>query len=171
VNANPQYGGWRTLPQGFTLLEILVVVMLIGISITVVGLSLGRDHDRVAELEARRFAALLEHLRDESVLSGRSYAILVDEPTRSYRFLAAGSGWKPVTGDDILRDRMLPDFLKLRLDLPAGSSESDAGLVVVEALGDITPFVLTVSGDDQDFRVTLDAAQNLVVRGHARDTG
>ena len=148
-----------------------MVVLLIGISVTVVGLSLERDHDRVAELEARRFLALLEHLRDESVLSGRSYAVSVDELARRYRFLAAGQGWEPVTGDDLLRTRELPEFLTLRLDLPLGAEGASGRLVVVQALGDITPFILTVGGDDRDYLVTLDESRNLVMRERDRETG
>ena len=161
----------KSRQRGFTLLEIMVVLVLIGISVTIIGLSLERDRDQVAELEARRFARLLEYLRDESVLSGRTYAVEVDEQAGSYRFLEAGETWTPVSRDDLLRQRLLPEYLSLRLDLPEGGGPQSSQLLVVQALGDVTPFVLTVVGDDYDYTVSLDLSQNLVVQHRARAAG
>ena len=64
---------------GFTLLEIMVVVVLIALTVTLVGMNLGRDTDQIAQLEATRFARLLSQVRDESVLTGKSYAIELNE--------------------------------------------------------------------------------------------
>ena len=156
---------------GFTLLEIMVVVVLIGITVTLVALSFNRDVDRVAQLEAERFAALLDLVRDESILSGQTFAIEVDEAERTYRFLRADGKWVPVTGDSLLRPRTLPEFLNLRLDLPERSAKRAEPRVVVQALGDVMPFVLTIIGERSDYRVTIDSGQNLTIKKHDHETG
>ncbi len=156
---------------GFSLLEMMVVVALIGLSITIVSLSLDRDVDRVAELEARRFAALVAHVRDESILTGRSYGVRVDEHDRSYEFLVPGASPRPVERDDLLRKRRLPEYLNVRLDLPERPATDTPPMVLIQAIGDITPFVLTITGDKSDFQVSVDPAQNLKVEPRAHDAG
>ena len=63
------------LQSGFTLLEIMVVVVLISLTVTLVSINLDRDLDQIAHREAVRFARLLEHVREESILTGKVYAI------------------------------------------------------------------------------------------------
>jgi len=155
--------------KGFTLLEIMVVVILISITVTLVSINLDRDLDQVAHQEALRFAKLLEHVREESILTGKSYAIEIDENKKSYRFMESADGWKPVTGDDLLRKRLFPEFLLVKFDALQGASESDGGRVVVQGLGDVTPFQLVVSGDNFLHVVKLDDAFNVIVDRVDRD--
>lgn len=150
------------LQQGFTLLEIMVVVALIVLTVSLVGINLGRDLDQVAELEARRFARLVEHVRDESVLSGRVYAIEVDEAQKSYQFLITDGEWKSVTRDDVLRQRHFPDYLSIHFEVPEQAIAS-RGLLVVQGLGEITPFRLAVAGEKYWHVVSLDDALNVRV--------
>jgi general secretion pathway protein H len=154
---------------GFTLLEIMVVVVLIALTVSLVSLNLDRDIDRVAHHEALRFAKLVEHLREESILTGKSYAVEVNEERRSYRFLETEEKWVPVKNDDLLRRRYFPEYLSVRFDTLQGQSEDDNGLLVVEGLGNVTPFQLVVSGDDFLHVVKLDDAYNVIVDQVARD--
>lgn len=148
----------------------MVVVVLIGVTVTVISLSFSRDVDQVAELEAQRFAALLELVRDESILSGQTYAVEVDEAERSYHFLTAGDKWTPVAKDTVLRPRRLPEYLRIRLDLLERVKGGDNSRVVVQALGDVTPFTLTIVGEHRDYIVTMGPAQNLVIEKREHET-
>lgn len=154
---------------GFTLLEIMVVVVLIAISVTFAVVSLDRDTDDIAELEARRFARLIEHARDESILSGRPYAVQIDPAKRSYTFLEYGEEWKQVKNDDVFRRRELPEDVDMTFE--TSSDHGAGGLLVIEGLGVITPFVLTVRGDTRTYEVSVDAAQNVVVTRETDATG
>lgn len=156
---------------GFTLLEMMVVVVLIALSVTIITLSLERDIDNVAEHEARRFAALIEYLRDESILSGRTYAVEVDELTGSYRFLTPGENWQPVERDYVLRARSVPEYLKLRFQLLEGAADESTSLLVVQGSGEISPFEFAVVGEDADFVVSVDAALNMLVERRAHEPG
>lgn len=157
--------------QGFSLLEIMVVVVLIALTVTLVELNLNRDLDRVAQLEARRFAKLVEHARDESVLSGKVYAVEVDERRKSYLFLESPSRWTPVRGDDILRERYFPEYLSVRFDLLQSAGEAGRKLLILAGTGDMTPFQLVVTGDRFLHMVKLDDAANLMVDRVERDAG
>ena len=149
--------------HGFTLLEIMVVVILIALTVSLVGVNLGRDLDQVAELEAYRFARLVEHARDESILSGKVYAIEVDEKRKTYQFFEASQQWLPVTKDDILRPRHFPEYLPVRFDLLQRRETGQRELLVVQGIGEITPFRLTVEGDKFLHVVRLDESLNIKV--------
>lgn len=159
----------QTRQAGFTLLEIMVVVLLITLTVTLVSLNLDRDLDQVAHLEAQRFAKLVEHVREESILTGRIFAIEVDESKKSYRFMESGEEWEPVKGDDILRIRLFPEYLSVKFDALQGGDGDDRGLLIVQSLGDVTPFQLVVYGDDYLHVVKLDDSFNVIVHQVARD--
>jgi general secretion pathway protein H len=164
-----QYSSLNIRQRGFTLLEIMVVVLLIGISIAVIALNLERDIDQVAEQEARRFAALVEHLRDESILTGRLYGVEIDEPESRYRFLIFDKKWLPVEQDDSFRPRVIPDYLTIQFN--AGQDQDGNTLVVVDALGEIQPFFLTIIGRDFEYVVNLNANQNVEVERKPHEAG
>jgi hypothetical protein len=147
----------------------MVVVLLIGVSITLIALNLERDIDQVAEQEARRFASLVEHLRDESILTGRLHGIEIDEPERRYTFLRFDKDWSPVTQDDSFRPRVIPDYLHIQFD--TGQEQTDKPLVIVDALGEIQPFFLTIIGQDFEYVVNLNSNQNVAVERKPHEEG
>lgn len=169
INPNPQCSNQAIIQRGFTLLEIMVVVLLIGVSVTVIVVNLERDIDQVAEQEARRFATLVEHLRDESILTGRLHGIEIDEPERRYQFLRFDKEWMPVEQDDSFRPRVIPDYLDVQLN--AGQEQDGNTLVVVDALGEIQPFFVTIIGRDFEYVVNLNSRQNVEVERKAREAG
>lgn len=149
----------------------MLVVALIGISLTFLTLSFDRDTDKVAEHEARRFAALIEHVREESVVTGKSVAVEVDESARQYQFLQPGESWELIEGDDVLRPRKLPEFLNVTLELLESGRGNGPLLVVVDVLGEITPFELTIRADSAAYVVALDPGQNVLVTRVDDDAG
>lgn len=155
--------------SGFTLLEIMVVVMLIALTVTLVGVNLGRDLDQVANLEAQRFAKLLAHVRDESVLTGKIYAIEVNEQDKTYHFLESPEKWARVTQDDVLRQRHFPEYLSIRFDILQRDNADDKNLLIVQGDDEITPFKLVLTGDKYLHVVALDESLNVSVEQVGKD--
>jgi len=141
------------LASGFTLLELLVVIVIIGIITSMAVLSvkvLGGDHEM--QQEAARLQAILTQAREEAMLLGSDVGLRLD--TRGYDFLRYNTlqqRWDFVTDDPLLRARTLPDGLGLRLRLedrevlmkPRSGADAQQGLlpqVVVQASGDLDPF-------------------------------
>ena len=71
---------------GFTLIEILVVLVIVGILMSVAFLSFGiLGDDRGLDREARRLASLIELVSEEASTQGRDFGI--EFMTGGYRFV------------------------------------------------------------------------------------
>jgi len=107
----------RHLRRGFTLIEILVVVLIIGLVSAGIMLSVtasGRDRD--LEHESERMTALLQYTREQSELQTREFGLLCTK--NGYEFVtfdARSDQWRSVEEDEVLRQRELPGGLTLRL--------------------------------------------------------
>jgi general secretion pathway protein H len=112
--------------RGFTLIEILVVLVIIGIMVGLIGVRMMPDDDRVVRNEAERLALLLEQTRDQAVVSGEPIAFTVEQG--GYRFWALNEDnqWVPRSGDDLLKDRSLASGVRL-LALRVNQATLEAG--------------------------------------------
>jgi general secretion pathway protein H len=107
--------------RGFTLIEIMIVVFIIGIISAGVLLSVnltGRDRD--LEKESDRLLSLVNYAREVAELQTREYGVVFHDD--GYQFVAYDVRrglWREVYEDDILRVRKLPDGLDFKLIVDA----------------------------------------------------
>lgn len=153
-------------PTGFTLLELLVVLVIVGITLSFVVLSLGlrSDRDILAE-EARRIATLMQLASEEAVVQGRELAMQFDGT--AYRFLVLDKDrWQAMTADDIWRERRLPAGLDVELVVEGRSQTSataSARLVYFYSSGEISPFQLSLQDSQRKYRHHVNGdAQGLI---------
>ncbi|MGX9382364.1 type II secretion system minor pseudopilin GspH [Pseudomonas sp. JQ36] len=82
--------------RGFTLLELMVVMLLIGMLLGMVSLVGGNNPAQVARQEASRIARMIEQFRERAVLEGREFG--VGFSLEGYRVLQLDAqGWQPLT--------------------------------------------------------------------------
>lgn len=72
--------------RGFTLLEVLIVIVIVGIlaGAVVVGF-VGSDREQNLKTEAEKIAALIELARDEALQRNEEWGVVVDEDGYSFR--------------------------------------------------------------------------------------
>jgi general secretion pathway protein H len=168
---------------GFTLLEILVVVLMIGIMVSMATLMMGPSDNRVIEEEARRITYLLELAKDEAILDGKDMVLAVSE--RSYQFerFELDGALIPLSGDGVFKLRHLPENMELQIAFDGGepilpaqpASESDPDeeedaekeeeedpfeRVFVSSTGEMAPFELTLRFRDKDIGYLLAGQAN-----------
>ena len=96
--------GGRRSCGGFTLIEMLVVIVLAGILISVVSISVTPDPRQKLMREAQRIGQLMTLAADEARI--RQLPIVWEADLRGYRFIAEVAGERQLlTGDDLLRER------------------------------------------------------------------
>jgi len=162
--------------RGFTLIELMVVVLIIGLlaagTVISVGIT-GRDSE--LEKESERAFSLVKYAREKAELQTREFGLYCGE--HGYEFLTFDprkSIWRSVDEDESLRQRKLPDGLSLRLVVEGrqivlrgtdDSKKTEAQLekqarervphIIIFSNGDLTPFKLTVERDDPLRSVTI----------------
>jgi general secretion pathway protein H len=112
--------------RGFTLIEILVVLVIIGVMVGLVGVRLLPGDDRVVANEAQRLAQLLEQTRDQAVASGMPIAFSVEQERYRFWVLDEDNKWVPHSGDDLLKERTLASGVRL-LSLQVNQASLAAG--------------------------------------------
>ncbi len=108
--------------MGFTLLEILVVMMIIGLLASVAVLSVGNRESATAQ-EARRLAELLRLSAEEAVLQGREWGLHLTGD--GYEFMVLDAALWRVAIDEILRPRRFPPDVTSRLTLEGEELQVD----------------------------------------------
>lgn len=145
--------------QGFTLIEIMVVVVIMATIIAFVAVSITSDVDRLARLEAERFMLVVNEVRDEAIISGENFILSVDEDRGSYEFSASRSNRSTAQDDGLLRVRNIEQEVELDWDVienfSSDDSEDEEPRVLISPLGEITLFELRFGGDEQDVLVVV----------------
>jgi len=168
------------LTRGFTLIEILVVIVILGVVVAVATVAVGvLGRDRELEDQARRLWAVMTQGREEAELQGRDLGLFLEDT--SYEFMVYDpkrSGWVEVVDDDLLARRTLPEGLSMRLWLESREvvikpkrepTEEDlkkrVPQVIMLASGELMPYRLDIAreGSDAVWRVQSQPDNTIVV--------
>lgn len=143
----------RESQRGFTLLELLLVILIIGIILTFAALSIGRGNERHVEEEMRRLAGLIDLAAQEATLE--SHELAVQFSGNKYEFLTfADNKWQRITQDDTFRPRSLPEEMHLTVKIEgepvnlatevSQQTENALPRIYLLSSGEMTPFQLTL---------------------------
>ncbi|WP_064601574.1 type II secretion system minor pseudopilin GspH [Photobacterium sp. J15] len=167
---------------GFTLIEILLVLVLLATSAVAVIVMLPESKDDTAKEEAARFHHLVQLLGEDALLNGIDYGVRVER--HRYQFLQlTGKDWQPIKESRFFTEVDMDEEISLRVEIGGYSWQDKDRLfkpgslfnedlfaeqtdkkkikppqVVVMASGEYTPFTLEfeIDGENEFWRVQAD---------------
>jgi general secretion pathway protein H len=140
--------------SGFSLLELMVVLMIIGILITygVISLNLG-DRQAKVEEEVQRIRGVLELAQEEAVLKHRELALRFERDAYTFASLEEGK-WVDFDKDREFKTYTLPEDMHFYVEVKDGSlpladsKGATQAMIYILSSGEVTPFDLTVEASD-----------------------
>lgn len=150
--------------RGFSLIEILVVVVIVGVTTGLVALSIRGSGEREVENAAHRAQALVRLACERAMLGGRDIGFAVVNDGLRFGYFDI-DGWRPLAGagSDELRARPLGRDLALAalregIPLPLSEEPGREPSFACLSSGELTPFVLRID--------RVDASQPWELEGH-----
>lgn len=153
--------GMRT-SRGFTLLEILIVLLIIGITTGVALLAFGDfGVKRKARVSAEQFSSYLTLLEHEAVLDMTSYGIrILPDSYQTFR-LDSTNHWQALPENSIFRRQQLP--AKLTFSIQPINNRNRAPDIIINPAGEISPFRINFANEMHKNLIILSCNKNGVV--------
>ncbi len=155
--------------KGFTLIEILVVLVIMAVVISLAVLSIGTTgRDAQLDEESRRIEGLVDILHERALLEGRDFGLRI--APNAYEFVVYSPDrdrWLPLNDEHEFRHRDLPKGVSFQLQLDSvdvvlkapeqGLSSSDPRppQVAIAASGEGTPFRLILLREATQARASV----------------
>ncbi|RKZ48051.1 MAG: type II secretion system protein GspH [Candidatus Parabeggiatoa sp. nov. 2] len=148
--------------NGFTLIEIMVVMVIIGVILSFVTLSIGDGGlARKLEQEAQRLASLLTLASQEAIIQAKEMGVSFE--TDGYRFyvLQEQKWYALTTQDDIFRPRTLPLGMQTEIRLEGepivlNEVQKNTPQLLLLSSGELTAFeVIFTAESDETLRYRL----------------
>ncbi len=148
------------MQRGFTLIEILIVLVIISIITTVALLTMGRNENKQLEAFTKDLGQIVSLAEEQAMLQTSTLGLSLNEHSfyfNSYELLKDKqiATWIPLD-DRILGKHVIPKEIEVKLDI-GGHDEKLAHLpqVIISTSGDITPFTIYVGKKGQKPRYAL----------------
>jgi general secretion pathway protein H len=147
---------------GFTLLELLVVLVIVGITLGIISFNAMPSSRQALQNEAQRIALLLQLARDEAIVRDRAIAFEVD--AEGYRFLQREEKtWQLLPADDLLRPRQFARTPVMLSVYPAPLGDATPLRILFGREPVQQPFVLTLGMADVSVAIRADGIGHFTV--------
>jgi general secretion pathway protein H len=148
---------------GFTLVEIMVVMVIIGITLGMVSVNVLPSPRQDLQAEARRLSLLLQLARDEAIVRNRP--ITFEATSERYHFLVRNeTRWDLITNDDVLRERAFKNAPLSLLINPASAGTPDPLRITFGREPVDKPFILTLASGGYEVAIQADGVGHFTVQ-------
>jgi len=158
-------GGYsaRVIMRGFTLIEILIVILIISVVSSIGVLTISRNNNKEVEYFAKELTQVIQLAEEQAMLQSTVLGLVVSE--NSYEFVALSESrdkdnnkvtkWSPLE-DRILGRHGIPDHVQMRVELRGAAKKENEATgdesaevskepqLVISANGNVTPFTIYI---------------------------
>ena len=175
ISVNNTLTAGRARSMGFTLIEIMVVVFIIGLITAAAVITFGGEQrDTELDREAERLDALFDYVREQAELQTRDYGFRVNNVGYSFVvFDVLQNQWRTADEDDALRQREFPEGLepqvvvdgrRIVLDQKKRDLEEFKPQIMIFANGDLTSFEISLRREGGGAGARIYTDEQLAVR-------
>lgn len=138
--------------SGFTLIEVLVVLLIISIVTSVALLTIRRNENKEMESLAHEITQILSLAEEQALLQPTVLGVSMTEQQMTFASLEnSGNGKKPTWApfnDAVLGTHRIPKDIQISLQVDKASSNVDHGKampqIIISSNGDVTPFAIYI---------------------------
>ena len=148
---------------GFSLVELLVVIFLIGLMSAVVVLNMPK-RDTGPEKQAQALAARLRMAAEESITTGRMFGAKLDDLDYEFQVLKAGQ-WETVNDNRTLPTDYWVDGTMVEVSASGREKAEEAPTIIFDPIGMVTPFTITLTRNGQSLELNGDGKGGVSITG------
>lgn len=110
---------------GFTLLELMLVIFLMGMTVSGVVMTLSSaSGDNELKKEAMRFVGLIELVQEEAMLRSLEIGLVIDEQQYQFAFLNDKNTWQAFDDGSFFSTVVMPENITLSFELAGLKAEN-----------------------------------------------
>lgn len=162
---------------GFTLIEILIVVLIISIVTSVGVLTISRNNNKEIELFAKELVQVIKLAEETAMLQPVELGLMINN--QSYQFVALDATqngkakhWSPLD-DNALGQHPIPEHIQLSIATHSADKDEESDedkqqqpQLVISTNGDVTPFTMYIGkkGAKPRFAITGEADGTITIK-------
>ena len=163
--------------KGFTLLELLVALVLIGIILSFATLTFDSGEDRRIKEEANRFYGLVKLAQEESILNDRELSLEIDAD--GYRFTVLTDEGEEAIEDPVFRERVFAEYIQpviniektqFNLKSQKDKEQSQSVKIFILSSGELTPFQIEFPASDKKYEIVGSMQGTVEIITHHKDS-
>ncbi len=151
--------------RGFTLIEIMVVLIIIGTAATFAVLSFGDfGKSKQAKSAAEQMVQYISLLQQKAILENRLLGITIHPNGYQAKKYIPSKGWQTINNSRVYQEQPLPNGLQFQLS----KSMNESVNIVIQTSGDITPFDIYIADTNKKKMIQVHGKANGGLSIHAQ---
>ena len=145
--------------MGFTLIEILVVILIVGITLSFALMAFGDfGEKRRIVISAEQFSQYVKLAQQQAILETTTLGIGIHKNGYQVMRLSPKAKWLPMSSNSIFHEQHFPKGLLINLQNNASSRGNPS--IIIDSSGDMTAFTLTFGSAKQPSIVSIIGEHN-----------
>ena len=145
--------------RGFTLIEILIVIVIIGITIGFAIIAYGDfGASRRLQFAAEQLVNTVKLAQQQAILESGTLGIrLNNSGYRILKYQNSSMQWQPISNKGVFKEKIFPKNTKIKLN---AKSINNAPSIILHAAGTMTPFTLTIGNNKEENIIIITGHHN-----------